>query len=60
LAERNLTFAPNEEKLKPIFIDEKAFELLSSPSNKDSLKAFWDYRAILIAKDLVRRTRVVL
>ena len=58
ITERGLTFIPNEDVLKPLFIDSHAFELLTSGSSY--IKEFWEHRAGLIADELIKCTRIVL
>jgi hypothetical protein len=58
LAEKKITFGPNENKLRPIFVDAKGFKLLAS--GEKFLEEFWKHRAALLADDLIRRTKLVL
>ena len=58
IAESQITFSPNRENLKAVFIDERGFEYLSGgPQN---VEKFWQHRAELIADALLQNTRVVL
>jgi hypothetical protein len=58
LSELKIKFMNNEQNLRPLFIDEAAFEYLASGAN--GVKSFWDRRAELIANDLLNRTRVII
>jgi len=58
LLENQLDYTSLEATLKPIFIDQHAFALLQRGA--ESIPEFWDYRAGLIADDLLGRTRVIL
>ena len=58
LNERHISFDHHKDVLKPIFIDQHAFDLLTAGSTK--MGEFWAYRAGLIANDLLGRTKVTL
>lgn len=58
LAQRRVTFGPNEATLRNLFIDEECFRCLEGGIG--DIKVFWDRRAGLIADHLLRNTRVIL
>jgi hypothetical protein len=55
--ERRITFEPNQENFRTIFIDKKAFQLLNEGAT--GIEAFWKHRADLIATHLINLTKVV-
>jgi hypothetical protein len=57
LVERKLQFPSIEDSLRVLFIDEKAFKMLKLGA--ESLPDFWLHRAMLIADDLTKRTKIV-
>lgn len=56
IEQKRLSFAPLQETLNPIFIDEQCFQFLASGTA--SLKEFWERRASLISDDLLKKTAV--
>ncbi|WP_139335907.1 GmrSD restriction endonuclease domain-containing protein [Aromatoleum tolulyticum] len=53
---KRLSFSALRTALKPVFIDEECFRLLSSGSQ--GIAGFWGRRSMLIASDLVNRATV--
>ena len=58
ISERKLVFGNIREVLRPLFIDELAFECLSH-GERDLLK-FWEHRATLMAQDIAGRMKLML
>jgi hypothetical protein len=58
IAEQKISFSQIEERLKPLFIDKESFDLLLAGT--DGIPRFWEKRANLIVKDLLRRTDIIL
>jgi hypothetical protein len=57
LSEKNLSFGPNANIFKSLFIDEDAFGMLNAGT--DQLTKFWGSRAEEVAKFLVSRLNIV-
>ena len=57
ISELKLNFEYTQQNLRSLFIDEVAFQHLTSGAN--GVKDFWERRAGLIADDLLVRTRVI-
>jgi hypothetical protein len=58
ISEQKISFAQMEDRLKPLFIDRDCFNLLIAGT--DGIPKFWERRANLMVKDLLRRTEIVL
>jgi hypothetical protein len=58
ISEQKISFSQMEERLKPLFIDQECFSLLLAGT--DGIPQFWEKRASLMVKDLLRRTEIFL
>jgi hypothetical protein len=58
IVEKQLSFPNVKEVLRPLFIDEAAFQSLADGDKK--IEEFWLHRASLIAQDILERTKVIL
>lgn len=62
LNDRDIEYASSPASFEQVYIDETAFNLLTSPSENDhsEVSAFWKHRARLIAEDMLKQTTITL
>lgn len=58
ISEQKISFSQMEDRLKPLFINEECFKLLLAGT--EGIPKFWEKRAHLIVKDLLRKTEIIL